>query len=68
MKKIDGKTYWKIGQRVLYKLPMGNKICLVKHSSPYNKDSRSHYVTLMVEEGGEEIYSAYDKNLVNLDV
>lgn len=55
---------WEIGQRVKYKLPNGDRICLVKKSS---LSIGGHYVELLDEKTGETLYSAWDKNLVNLE-
>jgi hypothetical protein len=67
MKKQDGKTYWKIGQRVKYKFSGGDKICLITKTSPYNEHNKSHYVELIEENTGKKMFSAYDKNLVSLE-
>jgi len=67
MKNEDGKTYWKIGERVKYKLPNRDRVCLIKKTTPYNEQNKSHYVELLDEETGETLFSAYDKNLVSLE-
>ena len=63
MKKIHGETYWKIGQKVKYKLSDGDRVCIIIASTPYNEDNNSHYVTLIDVLTGHELFSAYDKNL-----
>jgi hypothetical protein len=55
---------WEVGQRVKYKLPEGDVVCLVKKTSP---STGGHYTELLNEKTGETIYSAWDKNLVSLD-
>jgi hypothetical protein len=67
MKIHNGETFWKIGQRVKYMLPFGDRICFIVKTTPYNEKNKSHYVELMDEKTGEHIFSAHDSNLVNLE-
>lgn len=65
VKKLkEGEAYWKVGQRVRYL----DKICIIKETTPFNRENNSHYVTLVEEVGTNnlDIYSAYDKNLITI--
>lgn len=63
---------YKVGMRVNYKLPGGNRVCLIKRVSKSTgvhngKPYKGHYLELLDENTGETINSAWDENIEILD-